>query len=58
MTTIAFALVVFGLALIFFAITAPSGTHPAHRATGAGVGIVALIAGLLLHIGGRGEDRS
>jgi hypothetical protein len=53
MTTIAIALVVFGLALIFWAITA-SDARPARRATGAGVGITALLVGLFL---GASRDR-
>jgi hypothetical protein len=44
--TITFAFVVFGLALLFWAITA-TGTSPARRATGAGVGIFALLIALL-----------
>jgi hypothetical protein len=45
--TIEFAFVVFGLALLFWAITA-TGTSPGRRATGASVGLIALIIGLLL----------
>ena len=51
--TIATIILIFGLALLFWAITA-SGAHPARRATGAGVGIAALLIALLL---GSSEDR-
>jgi hypothetical protein len=49
--TIEFAFVVFGLALLFWAITA-TDKSAGRRAAGAGVGIVALILWLLL----RGDD--
>jgi hypothetical protein len=49
MTAIIIALVVFGLGLLFWAITA-SDAHPARRATGAGVGIIALLAAALLGV--------
>jgi hypothetical protein len=45
--TITFAFVVFGLALLFWAITA-TDAHPGRRATGAGVGLFALFIALLL----------
>jgi hypothetical protein len=45
--TITFAFVVFGLALLFWAITT-TDKSPGHRATGAGVGIFALLIALLL----------
>jgi hypothetical protein len=45
--TIAFAFVVFGLALLFWAITA-TDKSPSRRATGAGVGLFALLIALLL----------
>jgi hypothetical protein len=57
-TAIEFAFVVFGLALLFWAITA-TDKSPGSRAAGAGVGIVALILALLLHEDHRHwEDRS
>jgi hypothetical protein len=45
--TITFAFVVFGLALLFWAITA-TDKSPGRRAAGAGVGIFALLIALLL----------
>jgi hypothetical protein len=54
--TIEFAFVVFGLALLGWAITAPAGTSPSRRATGAGVGIIALIVGSIL-AASREKDR-
>jgi hypothetical protein len=48
--TIEFAFVVFGLALLFWTITAPPGTSPGRKAAAGGVGIVALIIGLLLGV--------
>ena len=53
MTTVMFALVAFGLALLFWAITA-TDKSPGRRAAGAGVGIFALLIALLL---GSSEDR-
>ena len=49
MTTITSAFVVFGLALLFCSITA-TDAHPGRRATGAGVGLFALLVALLLII--------
>jgi hypothetical protein len=47
MTTITFAFVVFGLALLFWAITA-TDARPGRRAAGAGVGLIALLIALFL----------
>jgi hypothetical protein len=52
--TITFAFVVFGLALLFWAITA-TDKSPGRRAAGAGVGTFALLIALLL---GSSEDHS
>jgi hypothetical protein len=48
--TIDFALVVFGLALLFWAITA-SDKSVGHRALGGGIGFIALLVALLLRSG-------
>jgi hypothetical protein len=53
--TIDFALVVFGLALLFWAITA-TDKSPGHRAAGAGVGIFALLIALLLGVSREHHD--
>jgi hypothetical protein len=52
--TITTVLVIFGLALIFWAITA-TGSHPGRRATAVGTGIFALLLAALFgnHDGGR-----
>jgi hypothetical protein len=48
MTTITFAFVVFGLIMIGLAIFNPTNATPGRRVTGASVGIVGLLIGLLL----------
>jgi hypothetical protein len=54
--TIEFAFVVFGLGLLAWAITAPAGTSPGRRATGASVGLLALLIGSFL-AASRDRDR-
>jgi hypothetical protein len=48
MSTIATALVIFGLIMIGLAIFNPTNAGPGRRATGAGVGLFALLIALLL----------
>jgi hypothetical protein len=57
MSSIAFALFVFGLIMIGLAIFNPSNATPARRATGAGVGIFAALLGLLLGMGHDDDHR-
>jgi hypothetical protein len=49
MTAVITAIVIFGLALIFWAITA-SDAHPARRASGATAGVFALLIAALLGV--------
>jgi hypothetical protein len=60
MSNITALLIIFGLIMIGLAIFNPTNASPGRRATGAGVGIFALLLGLLLGMDHHddGKDRS